>query len=220
MRYIIYKRVSTKKQGKSGLGLEAQEDAIQNFLKKEDEVIYSFTEVESGRKNNRPNLLKALSLCRDTGATLLVAKLDRLSRNAPFCFSIVDSGIDVKCCDMPHADRFMFRFFGIVAEWEAERIQQRIKEALAAKKERGEKLGNIKNLTGQKYGQAANRQKFLDRVKPMRELILHFIKEGKTNAEIFLLIPKFDSNFIRPFGDRAVKYVRKEYEEELLSKSK
>ena len=213
MRYVVYKRVSRKSQEISGLGLEAQEAAVQQYLRPGDEVVASFIEVESGRNNLRPKLQQALLACKDLKATLLVSKIDRLSRDCKFLFSILDSEVPIRACDFPEANELTIKIMAVIAEWEVKRIQTRIKEALAAKRARGESLGNAKNLTGQKAGQEANRQKFLDRVKPMRSLILHFVKEGKTNAEIFILMPKFDPSFTRPFGDRAVKYLRKEFEQ-------
>ena len=209
-RYIVYKRVSTKKQGESGLGLEAQESAIQKIIKPGDEILLSFTEAESGKKNKRPELLKAIQACKELNATLLVAKLDRLSRNAGFLFTLRDSGLKILIADMPQADELMIGIMAVVADWEGKRITQRIKEALQAKRERGEKMGTIANLTGREKGNEANKQKFLARVAPMKSLITHFIKEEKTDSEIIKLVPTFypeDSK--RPFLDRAVKYIRK-----------
>jgi DNA invertase Pin-like site-specific DNA recombinase len=140
--YVAYCRVSTDKQGKSGLGLEAQQAAIQSFLRSGDELLQPpYIEVESGRRSDRPKLQEAMERCRRTGATLLIAKLDRLSRNAAFLLSLRDSGVEFMCCDMPNANRLTIGIMALVAEDEAERISARTKAALAAAKARGQKLG-------------------------------------------------------------------------------
>jgi DNA invertase Pin-like site-specific DNA recombinase len=145
--YLTYCRVSTDKQGRSGLGLEAQQAAIAAFIRPEDRLLQpSYVEIESGRKAARPKLADALSRCRKTGATLLVAKLDRLSRNVLFLRTLIDSGVDVAFCDLPHIPpgamgRFLLTQMAAVAELEAGLISERTKAALAAAKARGKKLG-------------------------------------------------------------------------------
>ncbi|HVY17617.1 MAG TPA: recombinase family protein, partial [Rhodopila sp.] len=140
-------RVSTDKQGRSGLGLEAQEATIRAYLRPEDKLLLPpFVEVESGRRSDRPQLAAALAKCRKTGATLLVAKVDRLARNLPFLRSLIDSDVDVVFCDMPDipagaVGRFMLSQLALVAELEAGLISDRTKAALAAAKARGVKLG-------------------------------------------------------------------------------
>jgi DNA invertase Pin-like site-specific DNA recombinase len=139
--------VSTDKQGRSGLGLEAQEAAITAFLRPVDRLLKQpYTEVESGRSTKRPKLAEALARCRKTGATLLVAKLDRLSRNVVFLRTLIDSGVDVVFCDLPHIPpgamgRFLLTQMAAVAELEAGLVSERTKAALAAAKARGVKLG-------------------------------------------------------------------------------
>lgn len=146
-RFIAYMRVSTDKQGRSGLGLEAQEATIRAFLRPGDKLLLPpFVEIESGRKTARPKLEEALAKCRKTGATLLVAKVDRLARNLPFLRSLIDSGVDVVFCDLPDipagaVGRFMLSQLALVAELEAGLISDRTKAALAAAKARGVKLG-------------------------------------------------------------------------------
>lgn len=148
--YIAYARVSTAKQGRSGLGLEAQEEAIRSYLRDGDNILQPvFVEVESGKRNDRPELAKALHKAKLTGATLLVAKLDRLARNTRFLLSLTDSGVDVVFCDLPQlpagpVGRFMLTQMAAVAELEAGLISQRTKAALAAAKERGTKLGGFR----------------------------------------------------------------------------
>jgi len=148
-KFVTYYRVSTQKQGTSGLGLEAQQMAVRAHLEqtKGDEVA-TFTEIETGKNNNRPELQKALLRCRQTRATLLVAKFDRLSRNAAFLLTLRDSGMKFVAADMPTANDLTIGVLAVVAEHEREMISKRTKEALAAAKARGVKLGNPKILPG------------------------------------------------------------------------
>ncbi len=143
LRLVAYERVSTARQGRSGLGLEAQRCAIDAFAQTRGaEVLARFTEVESGGRNDRPELDKALNLARLTGATLVIAKLDRLSRNAAFLLTLQASGVSFLACDMPEANDLTVGIMALVAQQEREAISRRTKEALAAAKARGVKLGN------------------------------------------------------------------------------
>ena len=144
--YVAYLRVSTQKQGQSGLGLAAQRAAVQAFPPVA-RLVAEFVEVESGKKNERPQLAAALALAKATGATLLIAKLDRLSRNAGFIFQLRDAGVDFVCCDMPDANTLTVGIFAVLAQHERELISQRTKAALAAKKAQGAQLGTPANLT-------------------------------------------------------------------------
>ncbi len=136
-KYVAYERVSTARQGRSGLGLEAQRKAINNFATSRNaDVLARFTEVESGRKNERPELLEALTLARLTGATLVIAKLDRLSRNAAFLLTLRDSGVRFLAVDMPEADDLTVGIMALVAQEEREAISRRTREALAVAKAR------------------------------------------------------------------------------------
>jgi DNA invertase Pin-like site-specific DNA recombinase len=147
-KFISYCRVSTAKQGSSGLGLEAQRETIRQYLEGGDwQLIGEFVEVESGKNNDRPELARALKECRLTGATLLVAKLDRLSRDIHFITSLEKAGIEFVVCDFPTANRFTIHIFAALAQYERELISQRTKAALAAKKARGVELGKPENLT-------------------------------------------------------------------------
>ncbi len=147
MEYISYYRVSTRKQEKSGLGLDAQKTAVRNFLKSDDTLLGEYQEAESGKNNQRPELHKAIEQCKTTGATLLIAKLDRLSRNAAFILTLRDSKIQFVCADMPTANNVTIGIMAILAQDERERISQRTKVALAELKTKGIKLGSPKNLS-------------------------------------------------------------------------
>jgi prepilin-type processing-associated H-X9-DG protein len=142
-KFIAYYRVSTSKQGINGLGMEAQKEAIQRFLNGGDwKLIGEFAEVESGKIKERRELQLALELCRKEKATLLIAKLDRLARNAAFLLNLQDSGVKFTAVDMPHADNFTVGIMALVAQKERELISDRTKAGLAAAKRRGTRLGN------------------------------------------------------------------------------
>lgn len=146
-QYVPYYRVSTQRQGQSGLGLEAQRAAVHAFAPQLGQLLPEFIEIESGRKNHRPQLLAAIDSARRKGATLLIAKLDRLSRNAAFVLTLRDSGVDFVCCDIPDANTLTVGMFAIIAQHERETGSKRTREALAAKKARGAQLGTPANLT-------------------------------------------------------------------------
>ena len=141
-KFISYLRVSTAKQGQSGLGLEAQRKAVTDFLNGGNwNLLAEFVEVESGKKNDRPELNKALAHCSLTGATLVIAKLDRLSRNAHFLLGLQEAGVHFVAVDMPTANELTIGIMALVAQEERKAISARTKAALAAAKERGVKLG-------------------------------------------------------------------------------
>ncbi|HAD87199.1 MAG TPA: resolvase [Rhodospirillaceae bacterium] len=147
-KFVAYFRVSTDRQGRSGLGLEAQEQAVREYLNGGDwQLVATYTEVETGKNDDRPQLNKALRACRAHGATLVVAKLDRLARNAHFLLGLEKAGVEFICCDMPNANRLTVGIMAMVAEEEARLISVRTKAALAAAKQRGVKLGKPENLT-------------------------------------------------------------------------
>ncbi|MDJ0367581.1 recombinase family protein [Hymenobacter sp. H14-R3] len=160
LRYTSYYRVSTQKQGISGLGLEAQRAAVRAFVANPAQLVGEFVEIESGKKNQRPQLLAAMAEARQMGSTLLIAKLDRLSRNASFIMALRDSGVDFVCCDMPDANTLTVGLFAVLAQHERETISKRTKDALAAKKARGAQLGNPQNMTPaiNRQGRAAMQQ--------------------------------------------------------------
>lgn len=146
MKYVAYYRVSTEKQGESGLGLEAQRSDVRRFIHP-DNIDREFTEIESGRKAKRPELEKAIELCRKHGATLLIAKLDRLARNVSFVSTLMNSGVKFIAVDMPTATELTIHIIAAIAEDEAKRISERTRKALEEKKKQGIKLGSPQNLT-------------------------------------------------------------------------
>lgn len=140
--FVSYLRVSTARQGASGLGLEAQRAAVSAFLNGgEWDLIREVLEIESGKRNDRPALAQALRVCRQQKATLIIAKLDRLARNVAFIANLMESGVEFVAVDMPQANKFTVHIMAAVAEQEAEAISKRTKAALQAAKERGTKLG-------------------------------------------------------------------------------
>lgn len=148
MKYIAYYRVSTKGQGRSGLGLDAQRTAVQNYLKsKPGEIVVEYQEIESGNNNSRPVLSEAIKKAKALDATLLIAKLDRLSRNVAFIFKLRDEQVNFVCADLPDANTMTIGIFATMAQHERELISQRTKSALSALKAKGVKLGKPENLT-------------------------------------------------------------------------
>jgi DNA invertase Pin-like site-specific DNA recombinase len=144
-KFVSYLRVSTQRQGKSGLGLEAQREAVAGYLNGGNWTLVSeIVEVESGKRSDRPELAKALSLCRLHRATLLVAKLDRLARNVAFISALMEAGVKFVAVDLPQANELTVHIMASMAEYEAKAISQRTKAALAAAKARGTVLGGLR----------------------------------------------------------------------------
>jgi DNA invertase Pin-like site-specific DNA recombinase len=176
-KFVSYLRVSTARQGRSGLGLDAQRQAVEDFLNGGDwNVVKEFIEVESGKRADRPQLAKALQVCRVHGAKLVIAKLDRLSRDAHFLLGLEKAGVDFVCADMPSANRLTVGIMAMVAEEERRMISQRTKAALAAAKRRGVKLGGYREnakLTAKARakGRAALQAKALSRAMDLAETV-------------------------------------------------
>lgn len=186
-RYVTYKRVSTSEQGRSGLGLEAQERDIQLFLEGYSEVPYEiigeFTDVQSGADDDRPELKKAIEIARKSRAELLVAKLDRLSRKVSFIGSLTDDKrLTLRVAQMPHADNFQLHIYAALAEQEREFISKRTKAALAAAKARGRKLGGLRDSTMKRNEVVKNNAQ--RRAEKLRGIILPLREAGRSLREI------------------------------------
>jgi len=145
MKFVSYYRVSTERQGIHGHGIESQRQAVKRYLGSLDcELLGTFEEVESGANNQRPQLAAAIKLAKSKKAVLVIAKLDRLTRNAAFLLQLQDSGVDFLACDMPHADKLSVGIIALLAQRERELISERTKAGLAVAKSRGARLGNPK----------------------------------------------------------------------------
>lgn len=188
--FVGYLRVSTSKQGRSGLGLEAQQEAVTAHIRREGgELLTQYVEVESGKKgtDSRPQLAKALEHCRLTGATLIIAKLDRLSRDAHFLLGLQRSSVFFVCADMPQANELTVGIMALVAEEERKAISRRTKEALAAAKARGIKLGCPNGAAhlrkyGNEAGIAAVKAKANEHAQALRETLAEIRAAGITST--------------------------------------
>ena len=188
--YIAYFRQSTMKQQLSGLGVEAQREIIHNHVKNK-QILAEYIETESGKKSNRPQLLTALAMCRKTNSILIVAKLDRLSRNVAFTSKLLESDVEIVFCDFPQANRLILHIISSIAEYEAGLISQRTKQSLQAKKARGIKLGKSDNLMN-KFEQAiynssrTNKAKAENNPNNMRAIALlrSLSMQGKSLSEM------------------------------------
>ena len=183
MKFIAYYRVSTIKQGQSGLGLEAQQAAVAEYLNSNTgDLVTEYTEIQSGSKDNRPELQAALRQCRLTGATLLIAKLDRLSRNRSFLMSVQDSSVKFVAVDMPEANHFTVGLMACLADYERELISERTKSALKAAKARGVRLGNPKLAEVRHSDTTAASKARTSKAKQRNAEILEIINEMRDSA--------------------------------------
>ncbi len=181
--YVAYYRVSTDKQGRSGLGLEAQRQSVTYFVAGRGNIIEEFTEIESTR-HQRPELVSALELCRKKKATLLIARLDRLARNVAFISNLMESRVDFVAVDMPEANRLTIHILAAVAEHEREMISQRTKAALTAAKARGTRLGNPNPLPASRQAITALKNQTCQFHATVRPLITALRAQGQTLAII------------------------------------
>jgi len=192
-KFIAYYRVSTQQQGHSGLGLEAQKAAVENYLNGGKwTVLGEYTEVESGRKSDRPELAKAIAFSKRARATLVIAKLDRLARNVAFISTLMESGVQFIAVDMPQANKFTLHIMAAMAEHEAEAISTRTREALKAARARGAKLGGRRvsaerfqeiAVEGRKAAAETNRKGRMAFEADMQPIFEEIRAEGKTTLK-------------------------------------
>lgn len=178
-QFVAYYRVSTQRQGASGLGIEAQRHTVSQYLAGSARTtVGEFVEVETGKGSNalekRPQLRLALEMCKKTGATLLIAKLDRLARNVHFVSGLIETSVDFIAADMPNANKVMIQMHAVMSEWERDQISERTKAALAAAKARGVVLGatgpaNLKTCNDLRQQKA---QEFRERLRPVLDGML------------------------------------------------
>lgn len=186
--FIAYYRVSTKRQGASGLGLEAQRDSVRTYLNGGNwRLLAEFTEVESGKKDNRPKLEEALRMARLTNATIVIAKWDRLSRNAGFLMALRDSKVKFLAADMPEASELTVGIMAVMAQHERQAISKRVTEALAVAKSKGRKLGNPRlsecrntDMTAARIAKRANYEAFTADILP----VINDIREGGVTSKL------------------------------------
>lgn len=189
--YIAYLRQSTIKQQVSGLGIEAQREIINNYVKDDSKILKEYIETETGKNNHRPKLTEAIEQCRQTGSILICAKLDRLSRNVAFTSRLLESDVEIVFCDFPKANRLILHIISSIAEYEAKLISERTKQSLKAKKDKGVKLGKPENLLNN-HAQAiansikTNKAKALNNENNRRALALIVMmrREDKTYLQI------------------------------------
>ncbi len=186
--FVAYYRVSTQRQGRSGLGLEAQRHAVTSHVTgTQGMLLREFTEIETGKGTNaldrRPELREALDHCRKQKATLLIAKLDRLARNVHFVSGLIESGVDFVAADMPQANKTMIQIFAAMSEWERDEIARRTRAALAAAKARGVRLGETgpKNIKRKNQERRDEALRFADRI---RSLFNSYLDRKMTQREM------------------------------------
>lgn len=193
-KFIAYFRVSTARQGESGLGLEAQASSVRDYVRNQGTLVAEYTECESGKRTDRPELSKALAHARRIGATLVIAKLDRLARNVHFLSTLMETGIDFLAVDNPNANRLTIQILAAVAEDELARISTRTKAALQAYKARGGKLGaqdpRCRRLSpddarkGQQRGSRKTAENASKAYRDLEPVMAELRKNGKTFRQI------------------------------------
>jgi DNA invertase Pin-like site-specific DNA recombinase len=181
--YVVYYRVSTEKQGRSGLGLDAQRSMVTNFLKPTDTVIEEFTEIQSGNKDNRQKLQECLRLVKKTKSKLLIPKLDRFSRKVSFIAGIIDQGVDIVVCEHPNVSTFFLHLLACFAEEERRQISERTRLALREAKKRGVELGKNGKVLSQ-----INKQNKIDFIESIRGELLSVQTECASLSEMSRLL--------------------------------
>lgn len=211
MQYVNYYRVSTARQGASGLGLEAQREAIARYLANTGNTVAAeFTEIESGKRADRPELAKAINLCKTHGYTLCVAKLDRLARNLHFVTTLQQSKVNFVAVDNPHATPFVIHILCAVAEAEAVSISARVKAALECAKQRGTRLGNPNYQTSIKRAAEANQTQadsYSERLLPVIQEIQQANVTSLRAIAHCLNVRGFVSRTGKPFAAQTVKNI-------------
>lgn len=214
-KYVVYYRVSTNKQGISGLGIEAQKSQAAQFCK-DGEIVAEFQEVEKGRRKDRPELLKAIELCNKNNYILIIARLDRLARNVYFTSALMESKVRFICIDMPNADNFTIHIFAAMAEREAVAISQRTKAALSALKARGVKLGQRKTVeAGSQRAKEIARMGALSRTYAapdpyILEILRMYDDKGMSLDSMMICLSDLDVKMSRSTVHRVLtKYIRK-----------
>jgi DNA invertase Pin-like site-specific DNA recombinase len=184
-QFVSYLRVSTDRQGRSGLGIEAQRRAVEDYLNGGSwRLLDEFVELESGKRSDRPELAKALAACRKRKATLVIARLDRLSRKVHFISGLMESGVPFVACDRPNARPFELHIYAAMAEEETRATSARTKAALAAAKARGVRLGNPTNLEqAARKGSASNRERARQWALNIMPVIEHIRVSGITSLD-------------------------------------
>jgi DNA invertase Pin-like site-specific DNA recombinase len=181
--YVVYYRVSTEKQGRSGLGLDAQRSMVMNFLKPDDNIIEEFTEIQSGSKDNRKKLLECLRLVKKTKSRLLIPKLDRFSRKVSFISGIIDQGVDIVVCEHPNVSTFFLHLLACFAEEERRQISERTKSALREAKKRGVELGKNGKVLSR-----INKQNKIKFIESIRDELLSVQNECRSLSEMSQLL--------------------------------
>ena len=187
-KFAVYIRVSTRKQGNSGLGLESQQKICGEFIKTQGgEQVAEFKDVESGTHRDRKGLLAAIDYCKRNNCALVIAKLDRLARDVEFCFKVVNTGIEIHFCDMPQLSTLMLGIFATVAQYERELTSDRTTKALAAKKARGEALGGATDAWRDAYDAKSDEQKHKEGVAKGRTKNARHMKSRDVQAFLKVL---------------------------------
>jgi len=188
MEYVAYYRVSTENQSRSGLGIEAQKRMVRSYINPDDRILVEYTETESGKNNHRPKLNKAITCAKEHKAILLIAKLDRLSRNVAFIFKLRDSEVEFRAVDMPDANALTVGIMAVLAQHEREIISERTKRALQIKKQRGDKMGTPENLIKEAIQKGLEVRQYNARNHPANvqamELIYMYRQNGMTFQQV------------------------------------